>query len=88
MLEAMPEIVQPHAFEPRRFRDGRPRLFKIGARGCVLHAGDNVGVGFEAGQACEHLYCRRAQIDRLPARLAIREKENAAFEIGVLPLGV
>ena len=73
---------------PAAFVTAAHGFFRSARGAAVLHAGDDVRVAFEAWQACENLHCRRAQIDRLPARLAVGQKENAALEIDVLPFGV
>jgi len=49
---------------------------------------DNMRVAFDARKSGKHGKRRRAQIDRLPPRLAIGQKEYASLEIDMLPLGM
>jgi hypothetical protein len=88
LAKRMAQGVKPHSFEPGGLADSGPRLFQIGLRLSGLFARDNVRGTLDAGQSGKHFESRCWEIDRLFARLAVRQEDHAALNIDVRPLSV
>jgi hypothetical protein len=80
----VPQIVQPNAGKSGALSDSIPWALQIMARLFRMVAG-NYERTDSTIQAIQHRKGRGIEDDRLPAALAIRQKQTAALDIDVLP---
>ena len=84
----MPQIVNAHVVQLGRLANTTPRLVQVGARSAFARARDDVRIALHARKLGKNGLCRGAQIERLFARLAIGEKQDAALKVQLRPLRV
>src|ERR1700730_9731676 len=86
--EGMSQVMQPYSLKPCGLADSGPWLFQIGARRALPLACDDMWITVHARERRKYQKRRRRKIDRLLARLAIRQKNHAALNIDMLPFRV
>ena len=83
--ERMPEVVNAKAVEIGDPDHRAPRLVEVGAGSARKRAGDDVRIVGDASDRGQNRLGGGAQMERLPSRLGIRKKQNAALEVDLIP---
>ena len=83
--EGMAQVVQPHLVQPGTGANAPPSLLKIDQMQFRQGADDDVRIAIDAWRRLQDQYRDLVQEDRLGAGFGLREENEPALEIDIVP---